>query len=147
MEVRSRFGDHKLDSANLHRQIMKERLAFSLALMGVALFVIIPTPDEMLIHPTIGYLLSHTFNTSLQSGIIWSIILYDGLGFLILLVSIALGGEYVLNELNTRIADKKINFIRSINKTGSRITYLAGKYSPFGFSKSNTVPSSPVQDD
>ena len=142
-----KFSKHKFDSAYSQRLLMKERLAFSLALLGVALFVIIPTPDEMLIHPTIGYLLSSTFNMSIQSGIIWSIILYDGLGFLILLASIALGGEHVLKELNTRIDDKKSHLIEYINKTGPRILNLAEKYTPSSFSKSSTLPFSHVQDD
>jgi hypothetical protein len=68
------------------------------------IFVVIPTPDELLIHPFIGYIYSILFGIDLKTGIIWSIVSYNSLGCLMILAAIIIGGKYVLIELNTQLS-------------------------------------------
>ncbi len=82
---------------------MDRGLPLALTLMMSGIFVVIPTPDELLIHPFIGYIYSILFGIDLKTGIIWSIISYNTLGCLMIMAAIIIGGRCVLIELNTQL--------------------------------------------
>lgn len=108
---------------------MDRNIPLAIALMMSGFFMVIPTPDELLIHPFIGYIYTILFNIDLKTGIIWSIISYNCLGVLMMLISIIIGGRYVLTELNTQInvqANKLSEQLKyNIKSTSSPISYLS----------------------
>ncbi len=85
---------------------MNRRLPLALTLMMSGVFVVVPTPDELLIHPFIGYAYTIIFNIDLKTGIIWSIISYNTLGLFMILISLIIGGRFVLVELNNQMSQQ-----------------------------------------
>ena len=86
---------------------MYRRLPLAFALMVTGLFMFVPTPDELLIHPCSGYVISKLFNMDFKSGVLWSIGVYNGIGVVFVLLSILLGGKVVIAELNVRVEEQK----------------------------------------
>jgi len=85
---------------------MPRSLPLAFALMAYGVYIIVPTPDELAIHPITGYLFTRTFNVSIQTGVLWSIGLYNALGFVLLALSLALGGRVVLDRLTGSVAQQ-----------------------------------------
>ncbi len=85
---------------------MNRRLPLALTLMMSGVFIVVPTPDELLIHPFIGYAYTIIFNIDLKTGIIWSIISYNTLGLFMILISLIIGGRFVLVELNNQMSQQ-----------------------------------------
>ncbi len=97
---------------------MPRRLPLALALMAYSIFIIVPTPDELAIHPVVGYLFARLFNVSIQTGILWSIGFYNCVGLVLLAVSLALGGRVALNRLTGAVAQQG-NQLRLILSRGA----------------------------
>ncbi len=85
---------------------MNRRLPLALTLMMSGVFIVVPTPDELLIHPFIGYAYTRIFNIDLKTGIIWSIISFNALGLFMILISLIIGGRFVLVELNNQMSQQ-----------------------------------------
>jgi hypothetical protein len=85
---------------------MPRSLPLALALMAYGVYIIVPTPDELVIHPVVGYLFARTFDVSIQTGVLWSLGFYNCLGLVLLAVSLALGGRVVLEGLTGAVAQQ-----------------------------------------
>jgi hypothetical protein len=95
---------------------MKERcdlkkVAFSLILLSVGLYILIPTLDEFMIHPVFGVFLFRFFDLPYIYGIAVSIIMYRVAGVICLIAAIIIGGRSILEKLKTKFR----NFKHSIN--------------------------------
>lgn len=71
----------------------KERVSVALALLGLSLYILVPSPDEIIIHPSLGLLLSQIFSLPFASGNLLSVILYRVAGAGCLLSALLLGGK------------------------------------------------------
>ena len=105
---------------------MIRRVPLSFALLAVGLYIVVPTPDEILIHPFMGYMLSKAFNTSIKTGIIWSCTAYISIGILFLASSLLLGGRIILHELNSKIYAGTSTIIRGIDERSGSVLRTVG---------------------
>lgn len=94
---------------------MSRRLPLAFALMASGVYIIVPTPDELVLHPLMGCLLSRYLNVSIQTGVILSIGAYFVIGFAFLVSSIVIGGTVVLDELNHRMTERGARLSRYIS--------------------------------
>lgn len=83
------------------------RIAISIALLGLGVYILLPTPDEIIIHPAFGFLLSYALNTNIAYGVLLSVIIYRGIGCLCILCAILLGGKSAFKQLIERLKKKK----------------------------------------
>lgn len=107
---------------------MMRRIPLSFALMAVGIYIVIPTPDELLIHPFMGYLFSMAFNVNLQTGILWSCTFYVTLGVMFLAGSIIIGGRTIICELNNKVSSGANNIMSGIDRRSGHVMQLMGDY-------------------
>ena len=79
------------------------RVAFSTFLLGVGVYIWLPTADEIVIHPTFGWFLSYVLNIPLVYGVFLSVVIYRGVGAACLLVSLLVGGKPIYDKLKERL--------------------------------------------
>lgn len=99
---------------------MTGRTPLSFALMAVGIYIVAPTPDELLIHPITGYVISRAFNVSLQTGVVWSCTAYISIGLLFLASSLLLGGRIILSELDMRVHEGAARIVKNLEETPSQ---------------------------
>ena len=100
---------------------MPRRLPLAFALMASGVYIIVPTPDELVLHPLTGCLLSRYLNVSIQTGVIMSVGAYFVIGFAFIVSSIAIGGTVVLDELSRRMVERGARLSRYISVS---LTYV-----------------------
>ena len=83
------------------------KLAFPAFMLGTSLYILLPTADEILIHPTLGLFLSYTLNIPLVYGVLLSVILYRTLGCLCLIAALVTGGRPIYAKLKERLTKKR----------------------------------------
>jgi hypothetical protein len=83
------------------------RVAFSAILLGIGIYIWLPTPDEIIIYPVLGFLLSYFFHTGLVYGVLLSMIIYRGIGTICLLTALLIGGKPIYYKLKERLKRKK----------------------------------------
>ncbi len=79
------------------------RVASSLSLLGLGLYIWLPTADEVFIHPTFGFFLSYALHIPFLYGLALSIIVYRAIGTICLAGGILVGGKPAYHELRTRL--------------------------------------------
>ena len=84
------------------------RVAFSAFLLAVSLYILLPTADEIIIHPAFGLFLSIVLNVPLFYGVLLSIVIYRGVGFACLLIALLIGGKPIYIKLKERFRKKEI---------------------------------------
>ena len=100
---------------------MPRRLPLAFALMASGVYIIVPTPDELVVHPLMGCFLSRYLNVSFQTGVMLSIGTYLVIGFAFIVSSIVIGGTVILDELNRRMAEEGAHLSRYISVS---LTYV-----------------------
>jgi len=83
------------------------RVVISACLLGLGVYILLPTPDEIVIHPTLGLLLSYALNINIAYSVLLSVIIYRGIGSLCILCAILLGGNSAYKQLKERLKKKK----------------------------------------
>lgn len=82
------------------------RFAFSVSLLALSMYILLPTPDEIIIHPLLGWFLTNILNLPLIYGLMLSIIIYRSLGFTLLAVALLIGGKPIYYKLKERMRKK-----------------------------------------
>jgi hypothetical protein len=82
------------------------KVAVSVSLLALSLYILLPTADEIIIHPILGLLLANALNLPLAYGVLLSIIIYRGVGSACLLGALLIGGKPIYRELKERIRKK-----------------------------------------
>jgi hypothetical protein len=83
------------------------RVAFSLFLLSLSLYILFPTADEIVIHPLFGVFLSQVLNMPLVYGMLLSVVIYRGVGLACLLGALLIGGKPIYYKLKERMAKIK----------------------------------------
>jgi hypothetical protein len=78
------------------------RVAFSTFLLATALYILLPTADEIVIHPVFGLFLSYALHMSFVYGVLLSFIIYRAVGVVCLLGALLIGGKPIYNKLKER---------------------------------------------
>jgi acyl-CoA synthetase (AMP-forming)/AMP-acid ligase II len=84
------------------------KVAFSAFLLAVSLYILLPTVDEIFIHPVFGLFLSIVLNVHLVYGVLLSIVIYRSIGFACLLIALLIGGKPIYINLKERFRKKEI---------------------------------------
>ena len=84
------------------------KVAFSAFLLAVSLYILLPTADEIVIHPVFGLFLSIVLNVPLVYGVLLSIVIYRSIGFACLLIALLIGGKPIYIKLKERFRKKEI---------------------------------------
>jgi hypothetical protein len=78
-------------------------------LLAASLYILLPTADEIVIHPTFGYFLSAAFNIPFAYGVLLSIAIYRTLGAAFLLTALVIGGKPIYKKFKERIRKETKN--------------------------------------
>ena len=82
------------------------KVAFSALLLAVSLYILLPTADEIVIHPVFGFFLSYILHLPLAYGVLISVIIYRGIGSACLFGALAIGGKPVYYKLRQKFGRK-----------------------------------------
>ncbi len=80
-------------------------------MLGASLYILLPTADEILIHPTLGLFLSYGLNIPYLEGVLISIILYRALGCVCMATALVTGGKPAYVKLKESFTKKKFNLL------------------------------------
>ena len=80
------------------------RVAFSIFLLGVGLYIWFPTPDEIVIYPVLGFVLSFLLHVPLIYGVLLSMFIYRGIGSGFLAGALMVGGKQAYRKMKERFA-------------------------------------------
>ncbi len=83
------------------------KIAFPAFMLATSLYILLPTADEIFIHPAFGLFLSYVLQIPLVFGVFLSIIIYRTIGLGCLLVALINGGRPIYNMLKENFAKKK----------------------------------------
>ncbi len=102
--------------------MLLRRVAFSVSLLALSVYILLPTADEIIIHPILGLFLANILNLPLVYGVFLSIIIYRGLGFACLVSALIIGGKPVYCKLKERMrrepnVKKKVNPAEETNES------------------------------
>ena len=78
----------------------------AVVLMSVGIFLLIPTPEDILTIGAIANFLAGHYALANGKSIFYALILYKGSGALIVLAAIVLGGAYIKNLMLAKIGIK-----------------------------------------
>jgi hypothetical protein len=84
---------------------MEKNISIAIVLMGVSLYIILPTPDEIVVYPAFGFIFSNLFNMPFIQGAFLAIIGYHTVGVLCMTGSFLLGGKQMLEKLRVGIRE------------------------------------------
>ena len=88
-----------------HMQL--RRVASSVFLLTLSLYILFPTADEILIHPLFGLFLSQVLNLPIVYGVLLSIGIYRGVGVACLLSALLIGGKPIYLKLKAKYQGPK----------------------------------------
>jgi hypothetical protein len=83
------------------------RVAVSAFLLGLGIYIWLPTADEIFIHPTLGFFFSYLFSINIAYGVLLSVLLYRGVGSACIVGALILGGKPVYRQLREKLKRKK----------------------------------------
>ena len=72
-------------------------------MLGLGVYILYPTPDELLIHPIFGLLLSQVFGVPYYIGVLLSIVIYRVVGVACLGAALATGGKPIYRKLKEKL--------------------------------------------
>jgi hypothetical protein len=82
------------------------KIAVSAFLLGLGVYIWLPTADEIVIHPTFGLFLSIVLHINYAYGVLLSIIIYRIIGSACILGSLLLGGKPIYQKLKEKVKRK-----------------------------------------
>jgi hypothetical protein len=84
------------------------KVASSAFLFSASLYILLPTPDELVIYPTFGLFLSIVFHMPLVYGVLLSMIIYRTVGSVCLLGALMIGGKTIYYKLKEKFVKKRL---------------------------------------
>lgn len=83
------------------------KIAFPAFMLGTSLYILLPTADEIFIHPAFGLFLSYILHIPLVYGVFLSIIIYRTIGLGCLFAALVSGGKPIYYKLKENWAKSK----------------------------------------
>lgn len=80
----------------------KENVLLALILLSVSLYILLPTLDEVLIHPVFGLFLSQMLDVPIIQAVGLSIVIYRLIGVICLIGALLIGGKPIWQKLKAR---------------------------------------------
>jgi len=82
--------------------LLGKSIPLAIFLLGVGLYILLPTLDEVIFHPVFGLFLSQTLDVPFTHGVGISVVIYRGIGVICLLGALLIGGKPIYQKLKTR---------------------------------------------
>lgn len=92
-------GSQRAHTINYNSAIRFLKKISGVSLLTGGLYILLPTPEGVVVHPLFGSLLSHIFGMSFKQGIVISIATYTTIGIIFCLIG---GGKQLHQKLKTR---------------------------------------------
>jgi uncharacterized membrane protein len=86
---------------------MLRKVALTTFLLAFSLYIFLPTPDELIIYPTVGLFLTYTFHFSFLFAIFLITCVYYGSGVMALLAALLIGGKPVYYMFKSKLRTRK----------------------------------------
>jgi hypothetical protein len=83
------------------------KVASSTFLFSTGLYILLPTPDELVIYPTFSLFFFYAFHMPIIYGVLLSMVIYRGVGVVCLLSALLIGGKPIYFKLKERITKKR----------------------------------------
>jgi hypothetical protein len=83
------------------------KVAFPAVMLGVSLYILLPTADEIVINPVLGLFFSLALHIPFVNGALLSIVVYRAIGITCLLGALITGGKPIYNKLKARFTKKE----------------------------------------
>jgi hypothetical protein len=83
------------------------KIAVSAFLLGLGVYIWLPTADEIVIHPTFGLFLSIVLHMNYAYGVLLSIVIYRIIGSACILGALLIGGKPAYYKLKEKLRRKK----------------------------------------
>jgi hypothetical protein len=93
------------------------KVAFPAVMLGVSLYILLPTADEIVIHPVLGLFFSYMLNIPFVYGVLLSVVVYRGIGVTCLLDALLTGGKPIYNKLKEKFKRKTAQQQPTANST------------------------------
>jgi hypothetical protein len=90
----------------LNSDMMLRKVAFPTFLLGTSIYILLPTPDELVIYPVLGLFFSYVFQIPLLYGVLLAMIIYRAVGVGGLLGALLIGGKPIYYKLKERYQKK-----------------------------------------
>ena len=81
---------------------MIRKVGFSAFLLGAGLYILLPTPDELVIYPVVGLFFSYIFHMPILYSVLLTMVIYRALGVFTLLGALIVGGKPAYRLLKSR---------------------------------------------
>jgi hypothetical protein len=84
------------------------KVAFSAFMLATSIYILLPTADEIFIHPAFGFFLCYVLGIPLVYGVLLSVIIYRLVGVTCLFVALVLGGRPIYDRFRVGFAKKSL---------------------------------------
>jgi hypothetical protein len=82
------------------------KFAYSAFLLSTALYILLPTPDELVVFPVSGMFFSIVFHMPLVYGVLIAVIIYHSVGVVCLLGALLIGGKPIYHKLKQKFGGR-----------------------------------------
>jgi hypothetical protein len=82
------------------------KIAYSAFLLSTSLYILLPTPDELVIYPVGGLFFSYAFQLPFVYGVLLTMIIYRAIGAVCLLGSLLIGGKPIYYKLKQKFGGR-----------------------------------------
>jgi multidrug efflux pump subunit AcrB len=86
---------------------MLRKVALSTFLLAFAIYIFLPTPDEVFIYPVATVFLCYTLHLSVISAVLLVTLFYYGSGVVALLGALMIGGKPIYNSFQERFRKRR----------------------------------------
>jgi hypothetical protein len=87
------------------------KIAFPAFMLATSVYILLPTADEIFIHPAFGLFLSYVLGIPLIYGVMLSIIIYRTIGVSCLFAALLTGGKSIYTRFKESLAKKNLKKI------------------------------------
>ena len=86
--------------------MMLKKVAFPAFLLSASLYILIPTPDELVWYPLGGFFFAYVFHIPFILGVFLTMIIYRGAGVACLIGALMVGGKPIYRRLKQKFLSR-----------------------------------------
>ncbi|MFH0869073.1 MAG: hypothetical protein V1839_02505 [archaeon] len=75
----------------------------SVFFMSLGIYLVLPTPEDVIIYGAVGKYISYTFKTPISSGVLYASLIFEGAGVVCIALAAVLGGSYMREKLKAQV--------------------------------------------
>jgi hypothetical protein len=85
------------------RKMTLRKVVFSAVLFFESIYILLPTPDELVIYTVLSLFFAYAFHLPIVYGVLLSMILSRGLGSLCMIGALVIGGKPIYHKLKGKL--------------------------------------------